>query len=234
MNSSRLPGKFHQDIAGKPMIIHVLERARDSYMENIYVAVDDDFHFKLVEEHGYKAIMTSRDHQTGTDRVYEAVNFIDPQRKFKYVINLQGDLPFIEPESITRALALLYEEDVDIGTLAVRISDEEEINDPNVVKIAMNSKDKALYFSRARIPHNSDVYYHHLGLYAFKRQALDKFVHLKQTKLELCEKLEQLRALENDMTIMVKEVNEFPISVDAPADLEKARKYAQTRTNPVI
>lgn len=227
MNSTRLPGKFHEDIAGKPMVIRVLEQAKLTHIENIYVAVDHDFHYNLIKEYGGNPIMTSVEHKSGTDRVHEAVTKIDNLKQFKYVINLQGDLPFIKPDSILEALTVLYEDDIDIGTLATKIDKEDEINDPNVVKIAMNNKNKALYFSRSRIPYNADTYYHHLGLYAFKREALNKFVHLPQTKLEICEKLEQLRAIENGMSIMIKEVSEQPISVDVKEDLEKAREYAK-------
>ena len=228
MNSSRLPGKFHQEIAGKPMIYHVIDRAIETGIKKIIVAVDDIFHLNLVEEYGIEAVMTSKDHKSGTDRVYEAICKIDPEEKIKYIVNLQGDLPFLEPSSISDAISLLENDNIDIGTLAVRIDDPKEINDPNVVKIAMNMAGKALYFSRSPIPFNSPIYYHHLGLYSFKREALVKYVGFKQTNLELYEKLEQLRALEHGMNIMVKEINSVPISVDVPEDLEKAREYART------
>lgn len=228
MGSTRLPGKFHLDIEGVPMVIRVLRKALETGIRNVFVAVDHKDHFELIKSHGGNPIMTSIDHQSGTDRVYEALTKIDENKEIEYIVNLQGDLPFIDPKAIVQAVGMLMDDHVDISTLAVKINDPYEINDPNVVKIAMNSANKALYFSRLPIPYNSLNYYHHLGLYAYKRNSLIRFVNSEQTMLEKCEKLEQLRALEKGMTIIVKEIDSVPISVDTEDDLIKAREYAKS------
>lgn len=224
MHSSRLPGKFHKLIGDKPMIIHVLEKAQLSGIPHVYVAVDHEEHFNLVEKYGGKAIMTSTEHQSGTDRVYEAAQIIDPEEKLEYVINLQGDMPFIKPESISKVVDF-KNHDFDISTLATVIKSHDDINNINVVKIAMTPDGNALYFSRSPIPYNAKTYHYHLGIYAFRRSALKKFVNLKQSQLELCERLEQLRALENGMKIQVIEVEETTISVDTEDDMKMARSY---------
>jgi 3-deoxy-manno-octulosonate cytidylyltransferase (CMP-KDO synthetase) len=237
MNSTRLPGKFHADIAGKPMILHVLDRAKETGIKNIYVAGDHVDHQKIVEAYGQRFIMTDLNHQSGSDRSFEALNIIEAQekKKFEYIINLQGDAPYVEANSILASLKLLEDSDVDIGTIAALIEDPLLVNNPNVVKIATNQNNKALYFSRAAIPYGQREYYYHIGVYAYKREALKKFVSWPHSKLESVEKLEQLRALENGLQINVAIVDEIPITVDVEEDLIKARSYhaAWLRLNKV-
>lgn len=231
MHSSRLPGKFHADIGGKPMIYHVIDRARESGIDNIYVAVDHQDHFKLVEDYEAKAIMTSTSHQSGSDRTYEALTIIDPENKYDYVINLQGDMPFFNPKVIKKvALSLAKDQGADMATIAAPIEDPEDVVDPNVVKVVFGNNNRALYFSRAAIPfiRSNDVdvdYFYHVGVYAYRIDSLKKFISLPQGKLENIEKLEQLRLLENGMTIAMGFTDKVPISVDTPHDLEFAREY---------
>lgn len=231
MHSSRLPGKFHAQIGDKPMIYHVIDRARESEIGEIYVAVDHEDHFKLVEKYGAKPVMTSPNHQSGSDRVYEALCLIDPEQKYDYVINLQGDMPFFDSRTIKQvATCLANDEQADMSTIAALIKDPEDVVDPNVVKVIFNNHNRAIYFSRSIIPFNrsNDTkadYYYHIGLYAYRRNALKKFVNLPTGILENIEKLEQLRLLENQMTIAIDFADEVPISVDTPSDLDFARNY---------
>lgn len=231
MSSTRLPGKFHADINGKAMIHHVIDRARESKLSNIFVACDHESHFNLVTDYGAKAIMTSVDHQSGSDRSHEAMNIIDPEGKFEYIVNLQGDMPFFDPEVI-RATAQMLEndQDADISTMVSLIDDEDDINDPNVVKVIFNKNKHALYFSRLPIPYPMDGkkadYFYHVGIYAYRREAIKKYVSLPQSSLEISEKLEQLRALENGMKICIDIAKNIPISVDNHNDLIYARDYA--------
>ena len=232
MGSTRLPGKFHADINGKPMILHVIDRARESNLANIFVACDHEDHFKMVTNYGAKAVMTSIEHQSGSDRAFEALKIIDPDNHFDYIINLQGDIPFFDAKVITDVAHELYHDsDADIATMAALINDPEEVNNPNIVKLVFNKNFHAMYFSRSGIPFamagaKAD-YFHHFGIYAYRRQALSKYVSLPQSKLELTERLEQLRAMENGMVIRVGITENIPISVDVPEDLIKARNYAK-------
>jgi 3-deoxy-manno-octulosonate cytidylyltransferase (CMP-KDO synthetase) len=234
MHSSRLPGKFHLEIEGKEMILHVIDRARESKFTNIFVACDHQEHFDLVSSYNTKAILTGTHHQSGSDRAYEALNIIDPENKFEFIINLQGDMPFFDPETIAAvAKELQQDPEAEIATMLADLSDAEDIKNPNVVKAVFNHKKHALYFSRLPIPFSRDNtlanYYYHVGIYAYRRAALKKFIELPQSALEITEKLEQLRALENGMTIKVGFTKEIPISVDVPEDLEFARNYAITK-----
>jgi 3-deoxy-manno-octulosonate cytidylyltransferase (CMP-KDO synthetase) len=230
MGSTRLPGKFHLDIAGKAMILHVIDRARESNIKNIFVACDHLDHYKLIEDYGAKAILTSVDHQSGSDRVYEAIEKIDPNGNFEYIVNLQGDIPFVKPDTINSVLEVLQkDEKADIATMLSRFKKIEDVANPNFVKCVFNINHHALYFSRSIIPFDmanlQPEYYHHVGIYAYKRQALKRFVNLAQTNLEINEKLEQLRALENGMVIKLGFTDDLPISVDVAQDLEIARNY---------
>jgi 3-deoxy-manno-octulosonate cytidylyltransferase (CMP-KDO synthetase) len=227
VGSTRLPGKFSEMIEGIPMVIRVMRSAIEADIGPVYVACDDGGHMKFIEENGGKAILTRKEHSSGTDRVYEALQHIDPDGKFEYVVNLQADVPFIKPSSIKQTVDNIVNSEVDIGTIAAKIIVPSEIRDPNVVKIAMNDQGRALYFSRSQIPYNAVDYYHHIGVYAFKKESLSKFISLGQTTLEKQEKLEQLRALENGMIINVGIVEEVPITVDTPEDLVVARNYAK-------
>ncbi|WP_426124793.1 3-deoxy-manno-octulosonate cytidylyltransferase [Pararhizobium sp. PWRC1-1] len=228
MASTRLPGKPLADICGLPMIVQVALRARDAQAGRIVVAVDHQDVFDAVTAAGFEAVMTRVDHQSGSDRIYEALLKSDPEGKAEIIINVQGDLPTIEPETIRAALRPLEDPDVDIATLTVEIEEEAEKTNPNVVKVIgsplSETRLKALYFTRATAPHGNGPLYHHIGLYAYRRAALEKFVSLKPSPLEKRESLEQLRALEAGMRIDVEIVKSVPLGVDTPADLEKARR----------
>jgi 3-deoxy-manno-octulosonate cytidylyltransferase (CMP-KDO synthetase) len=227
MRATRLPGKPMAEIAGKPMIQHVVERAREAAVGPVWVATDAPEIARAVEGAGGQAMLTRADHVSGSDRVFEALQAIDPAGKAAVVINLQGDLPTIEPDAIRAALAPLEDAAVDIGTIAAEIADPAERTDPNVVKVVGTPvaarRLRALYFTRATAPAGEGPLYHHIGLYAYRRQALEAFVRLKPSALERRERLEQLRALEAGMRIDVAIVDAVPLGVDTPADLEKAR-----------
>ncbi len=227
MQATRLPGKPLADIHGRPMILHVLDRANEAGIGEAVVATDDGMILKAVEEAGGRVLMTSADHQTGSDRIFEALGKADPAKRIAIVVNLQGDLPTIAPDSIRRVVEPLSDPTVDIATLAVEITNEEEKTNPNVVKVIGTPVGanhlRALYFTRATAPANSGPLYHHIGIYAYRRAALERFVKLPQGTLEKREKLEQLRALEAGMRIDVAIVDAVPLGVDTPADLETAR-----------
>ncbi|MEK6734142.1 MAG: 3-deoxy-manno-octulosonate cytidylyltransferase [Pseudomonadota bacterium] len=232
MASTRLPGKFHADIEGKPMILHIIDRARETNLTNIFVACDHLDHFKLVEDYGAHAIMTDEAHQSGSDRVFEALELIDPEKQFEYVINLQGDIPFVDPKLIRSVILELYQDEkADISTMLAAFENLEDIKNPNFVKAIFNINHHAIYFSRLPIPLTMGTYnpeyYHHIGIYGYRRASLEKFISLPQSGLELAEKLEQLRAIENGMIIKVGITNEIPVSVDVPEDLGSARVFAK-------
>ncbi len=227
MASTRLPGKPLADIHGLPMIVHVAMRAAEAEIGDVFVATDTAEIAKAVEAAGFKAVMTRVDHITGSDRIFEALGKADPSAKAKFIVNLQGDLPTVEPETIRAALKPLKDPAVDIATLGVEIEDEADKINPNIVKavgtpVAARHL-RALYFTRATAPWGEGPLYHHIGLYVYRRPALERFVKLKPSPLELREKLEQLRALEAGMRIDVAIVDALPLGVDTPAELEKAR-----------
>ncbi len=234
MASTRLPGKPLADIAGLPMIVQVARRAREAEIGRIIVAVDHQDIHDAVTAAGFDAVMTRTDHQSGSDRIFEAVQKADPDGKMDFIVNVQGDLPTIEPEAVRASLRPLQENPLaDIGTLTVEITDEHEKTNPNVVKVVGSpvspSRLRALYFTRATAPHGNGPLYHHIGLYAYRRTALQKFVSLGPSVLEKRESLEQLRALEAGMRIDVEIVDSVPLGVDTPADLEKARAILSAR-----
>ncbi|MCZ7494180.1 3-deoxy-manno-octulosonate cytidylyltransferase [Agrobacterium rhizogenes] len=234
MASTRLPGKPLADIGGKPMIVQVALRAREAGAERIVVAVDDEQVFSAVKNAGFDVMMTRDDHQSGSDRIFEALQKADPYGKAEYVINVQGDLPTIEAETIRASLRPLENAAVDIATLTVEITDEEEKTNPNVVKVVgsplSESRLRALYFTRTTAPYGDGPLYHHIGLYTYRRAALKTFVSLPPSPLEKRERLEQLRALEAGMRIDAEIVSSVPLGVDTPHDLEKARKILASRT----
>ena len=227
--AKRLPGKPLADIHGEPMIVHVLRRAEAAGIGPVAVACGDPEIADAVARAGGKAVLTRPDHMSGTDRVYEAVRSLDPERHFDVVVNLQGDLPMIEPAVIRAALAPLAESAVDIGAIAYPIRDPEELANPNVTKMAAGFAAgqriaRALYFSRAAVPYGTGEHYHFPGLYAYRRAALERFVALRPTVLEKRESLEQLRALQAGMRIDVALVDTQAFGVDTPADLARARE----------
>lgn len=228
MQATRLPGKPMAEIGGAPMIVHVWRRAMESEAGRVVVATDAAPVKAAIEAAGGEAVMTRDDHQSGSDRVFETVTLLDPDETIDVIVNLQGDLPTLEPGLIAACVAPLADEAVDIATLAAEIVDPEERTDPHVVKAVGTPLDaggrlRALYFTRATAPSGDGPLYHHIGIYAFRRRALARFVALPPSPLETREKLEQLRALEAGMRIDVALVDTVPLGVDTPADLERAR-----------
>ncbi|PPR79953.1 MAG: 3-deoxy-manno-octulosonate cytidylyltransferase [Alphaproteobacteria bacterium MarineAlpha2_Bin1] len=226
--STRLPNKPLKNIAGLPMIVRVMECAKKANMGEVCVATPDKEIDIVVKEAGGNSILTQYNHESGTDRVMESLNIIDPDRKFEKIINLQGDIPLMPPDYIKIAAGLLSDEKVDIGTLITPL-DKDRIQNFNKVKVAIGLKKnnltgKAIYFSRAPVPANKGDYYEHIGIYAYKRNVLERFCRNSQTVLEKREKLEQLRALELGMNIHVSIVDKSPIGVDTYEDLETVRK----------
>jgi 3-deoxy-manno-octulosonate cytidylyltransferase (CMP-KDO synthetase) len=227
MASTRLPGKPLADIGGLPMIVQVAKRAAESNIGRVTVAVDHVDILQAVRAAGFDAVMTKVTHQSGSDRIHEALGHADPDRKAAYIVNVQGDLPTIEPSTIQASLRPLENDTTDIATLTVEITHEEERTNSNVVKIVGSpigdSRMRALYFTRATAPYGNGPLYHHIGLYAYRREALERFVTLSPSVLEKRESLEQLRALEAGMRIDAEIVDSVPLGVDTPADLERAR-----------
>jgi 3-deoxy-manno-octulosonate cytidylyltransferase (CMP-KDO synthetase) len=228
MAATRLPGKPLLDIAGLPMIVHVLRRAEEARIGRVAVATDTPEIAEVVMAHGGEAVMTHADHPSGSDRIYEALGKLDPEGRAEIVVNLQGDFPTIRTDNIAAVLGPLADPAVEIATLAAKIHSEEESTNPNVVKVVGSplsaSRLRALYFTRATAPHGDGPRYHHIGLYAYRRAALQRFVTLPPSTLERQEKLEQLRALEAGMRIDVTVVDTVPRGVDTPPDLETARR----------
>ena len=228
MHATRLPGKPLADIGGVPMIVHVWRRACEAETGRVVVATDAEEIVAAVRKAGGEAVMTRADHVSGSDRVFEAVARVDPDETAELIVNLQGDLPTLEPRLVADCLAPLSDPGSQIATLAAEITDPEERDNPNVVKVvgtplSSPRRLRALYFTRATAPYGEGPLYHHIGIYAYRRSALERFVTLRQTPLEKREKLEQLRALENGMRIDVTVVDTVPLGVDTPADLERAR-----------
>jgi len=234
MASSRLPGKPLADIAGQPMIVHVLRRAQEAALGPVAVATDSPEIAEAVEKAGGQAVMTRTDHASGSDRIFEALNTLDPRGRARIVLNVQGDLPTLSPQDLRAVLAPLADPAVDIATLAAEITEPHEKTNPNVVKVVGSpvspGRLRALYFTRATAPSGEGPLYHHIGLYAYRREALTRFVDLPPSPLELREKLEQLRALEAGMRIDVAIVDSVPLGVDTPEELAQAR--AQLSSSP--
>ncbi len=227
LQATRLPGKPLAMIGDAPMIVHVWRRAMEANIGPVIVATDSDEIARAVRSEGGDVAMTSDAHQSGSDRIYEALCKVDPDGAFERVINLQGDLPTIDPKSI-QACADTLNSGCEIGTLAAEIVHASEVLDPNVVKVIgspqANGILRALYFTRAGAPTGAGPLYHHIGIYAYRRAALEKFVSMPQSALEKRERLEQLRALEAGMRIDVAVVDAVPLGVDTPSDLERARR----------
>lgn len=265
--STRLPNKPLADILGKPMIVRVYEQAKAANLGEVVVACDCGEIADVIENAGGRAIITDPNLPSGTDRIFAALKQIENNQEFDVIVNLQGDLPAIDPIVIKAAANAALQSDADIATVASIIKNADEISNPNVVKIAIAFGEnvnlgQALYFSRAPIPYavegdakstnnknNSDLasgdphnfstlggwsecgvknkYYHHIGIYAYKRKALEQFVSLVPSKLEKTESLEQLRALENQMKIVVQIVDSHPLSVDTADDLQNVKMFLQ-------
>ena len=229
MASTRLPGKPLAEIAGEAMIVRVWRQAVKADVGPVVVAAADDVIVAAVERAGGRAVLTDPDLASGSDRVHEALVQTDPERAHDAVINLQGDLPALDPEAVRIVAATLQQGGADIATLAAPIVDESDRDNPNVVKPVVawdtaGTRGRALYFTRTRAPSGEGPLFHHVGIYAFTRTALAHFVALPPSPLEKRERLEQLRALEAGMRIDVARIDEVPLSVDTPEDLERARK----------
>lgn len=231
--ATRLPSKPLAEIAGEPMIVHVWRRAVEAGIGPVVVATDTDAIADAIEARGGLAVMTRADHPSGSDRLAEALEIVDPDGNHDVVVNVQGDLPTIDPAIIAAAVAPLADPQVDIATLCAVIHRAGEMDDPNVVKIIGHTvgpnRLRALAFTRARAPWGDGPLFHHIGLYAYRRKALARFVALPQGELERREKLEQLRALEAGMRIDAMIVEDLPLGVDTPADLERARTLLAVR-----
>jgi 3-deoxy-manno-octulosonate cytidylyltransferase (CMP-KDO synthetase) len=228
MGATRLPNKPLADINGKPMIVRVHERAVASGIGPVLVATDNTAIARAVEQAGGRAVMTRADHPSGTDRVHEAVEQADPDGVHDVVVNLQGDFPTIDPRAIAVSILPLSDPAVDFATLAAEIVEDDERTAPSVVKVIGTEVSahrlRALYFTRATAPTGPGPLYHHVGIYAFRRQTLKRFVSMPPSPLELREKLEQLRAVEAGMRIDVTIIDHAPRGVDTPGDLILARE----------
>lgn len=231
--STRLPDKPLADIAGKPMIAHVVERALAADIGAVWVATDDAEIASVLKEYGDVVVMTDPAHPSGSDRIWEALTHIDPTGEHDVIVNLQGDLPTLDPALVKAVLGPLRDPEVDIATLVCAITEESEKSDPAVVKPVVTWLDanqrrgRALYFTRTQAPYGEGELLHHIGMYAYRRKALERFVSLPPSTLEQREKLEQLRALEHNMRIDVIRVDTVPLGVDTKEHLEKARKLLQ-------
>lgn len=237
MASTRLPGKPLADIQGLPMIVQVWRRAIEAGVGPVVVAAAEAEIAEAVTAAGGQAVLTRPDLPSGSDRVFAALQSVDPRGRHDAIINLQGDLPTIEVAAIRAALSPLSNRDVDIATLVAEIVRDEEKSDPNVVKAAIAFPagarvGRALYFSRAAIPAGDGPLYHHIGIYAYRPAALERFVRLPPGMLERRERLEQLRALEAGMRIDAALVDTVPLGVDTPADLDRARAMLAPRKSP--
>jgi 3-deoxy-manno-octulosonate cytidylyltransferase (CMP-KDO synthetase) len=231
--ASRLPGKPLAPIAGEPMIVHVWRRACEAGIGPVRVATDSGEIAEAVRSAGGEAVMTRKDHLNGSSRIFEAVQSLDPNGRHDVIVNLQGDLPTIDPRAIATAIEPLADPLVDIATLACVITRDEERLDPSVVKAVGSELSpgrlRALYFTRATAPSGPGPLLHHVGLYAYRRAALERYVTLPPSPLEVREKLEQLRALEAGMRIDIMLVDDVPLGVDTPKDLERARAVLERR-----
>ncbi|MEN3930115.1 3-deoxy-manno-octulosonate cytidylyltransferase [Microvirga sp. W0021] len=232
--ATRLPNKPLADIAGDPMIVHVWRRACEADIGPVAIATDAEEIAEVVTKAGAQVVMTSANHTTGSDRIHEALQKLDPAREYDVVVNVQGDLPTIDPKAIAASIQPLDDTAVSIATLVAEIKVDEERSNPNVVKMVGTklfapNRYRALYFTRATAPYGDGPLYHHIGLYAYRRMALERFVTMSPSQLEIREKLEQLRAIEAGMRIDAMVVDDVPLGVDTPADLERARQIIAER-----
>jgi 3-deoxy-manno-octulosonate cytidylyltransferase (CMP-KDO synthetase) len=234
MASTRLPGKPMADIHGLPMIVHVWRRAMEARVGHVLVAAAENAVADAIRAHGGDAIVTTAHLPSGSDRVAEALRYRDPQKVFKHVINLQGDLPTIDPLAVKRCLAGLMNDSVDIATIAAPLRDG-EADKPHIVKAIANLGDDrdvayARDFVRVLGPEHRPPHWHHIGIYAYRRAALETFVGLPVSAREKERALEQMRALDNDMKIAVVRVDSIPLGVDTKDDLDEARRALKETT----
>jgi len=228
MASIRLPGKPLADIGGEPMIVRVWRQAMKADVGPVIVAAAEQEIADAIEQAGGRAVLTDPNLPSGSDRAYAALESVDPKPSHDVVVNLQGDLPALDPAYVRAVVDVLAPTGADLATLAAEIDDTRDFDNPAVVKPVVawdvtGMRGRALYFTRARAPTGDGPLFHHVGIYAFRREALERFVGLDPSPLEKREKLEQLRALEAGMTIAIARVPDVPLSVDTPEDLERAR-----------
>ncbi len=229
MASTRLPGKPLADIHGVPMIVHVWKRAIEANVGQVLVACAEMEIARAIKAHGGDAIVTEPSLASGSDRILAALALRDPERRYRFIVNLQGDLPTVTPLDVQRCLGGLVNETIDISTIAAPITEEADVANPNIVKaIAPLSDEREVAFARdfQRLPgpELGPRYWHHIGIYAYRRESLERFVKLPQSEREIERRLEQMRALDNGMSIAVVRVDSVPLGVDTPADLEAARQ----------
>jgi len=227
MRATRLPGKPLAEIAGLPMIVQVVRRAEDAGIGDVVVATDTPEIAEAVRAHGGRAVMTRADHESGSDRIHEAIEALDPEGRQDVVVNVQGDLPTIAPAAIRAVLAVMEPPEVALGTLVAEIHRAEDRTASQVVKMVGTEwapgRFRCHYFTRATAPWGEGPLWHHIGLYAWRRDALRRFVALPPSPLERREKLEQLRAIEAGMRVEAQAVDDVPLGVDTPEDLARAR-----------
>ena len=238
MASTRLPGKPLADILGEPMIVHVWRRAQEAQSGRVAVAAAEKEIVDAVIAAGGEAVLTNPDHPSGSDRIFEALTRLDPQGRHQVIVNVQGDLPTLDPLLVRGVVETLQQSGADLATLVTEIVDEAERTNPNVVKAVValppgRVEGRALYFTRATAPWGPGPHYHHIGMYAYRRMALERFVKLPPSPLETREKLEQLRALEAGMPVAVRVVDAVPLGVDTPEDLDRARELIGRRRKSV-
>jgi len=234
MSAKRLQGKPLLEINKIPIISHVVQKAKESEIGEVFVATEDIEIVSAVKQHGGKAILTKK-HKTGTDRIFEALTILK-KKNISYVLNLQGDEPMIDPKDIINLNNFMIKSNADMGTLASKINDDKVLNNKNIVKVITekklenNSFSKALNFFRKNLLNKNFNIYHHIGIYAYKVSALKKFINLEQTQNEIKNKLEQLRALENNITIMVALAKTSPIGVDTKEDFLAIKKIMEYKS----
>ncbi len=225
IGSTRLPRKPLLKINGREMILHVWDKAQNTKAEKVVVATDSQEIAEVLHKEGAEVILTNPSHQSGTDRIYEALNILDKEKSYEYIINLQGDLPNISSDVINLGIDNIRNTDADILTYCREIDNPIDVSNPNIVKIATHKEENdelnAIYFSRSPIPYGADTYLEHIGIYVYKRDALDRFVSMDPSTLETTEKLEQLRALGGSMKINLILVDDKIISIDTIDDVER-------------
>lgn len=226
LESSRLPNKIIKDIGGKILLQRVVEQTQKANVGDVFVAVTNEETANLVKSYGATPIITAPEIPSGTDRVYSAICSL-PQ-KYDFAVNIQGDMPFVDPTTIAKTVQELLKGEADIVTPIYKIEDERKINQPSVVKVVQNSNGEAIYFSRNACPHNAPEYFGHIGIYGYKWEALEKFVNAPQSALEKCESLEQLRAFDLGLKFKLVLADNEEHSVDTPEDYELACKIANS------
>ncbi len=228
MGAERFQGKPLHNILGKPMILHCLETAKKANIAEVLVACGDEEIYQCVKDNGGTAILTDPALPSGSDRIYSALQQYDAENRYEVIINMQGDLPHLPDGALQSCLNVLDNPTYDVSSLAVIMHDKADINNPDIVKIVM-ADEEAYAFSRSPVPYGDGDFYHHLGIYGFRRKALERFVALPPSPLEKREKLEQWRILEDGMRIGIAIIDEVPVSVDVPADIAKAEDYINAK-----